>query len=294
MPVYNGEKYIAQTLDSFLRQTYTDFELIISDNASTDSTEAICRDYAARDPRIRYERLEKNIGLYPNFDRAFAFARGEYFKWAAHDDLCAETFLEECVAALDADPCIVLSYCERQEIDESGRFIAKSNEWERVRRVDSRRVAFRFRDVILQWPDLGEVYGVIRTRLLKLAPVMTPYGGGGEKPILAVLCLRGRFHKIPKYLFFYRCHPAQAGVLGGGGEKWHLKLSGKLNIVPIEIKIFLAYWKALRDAPLPVVDRIACYRGLADCAVGWTAWKRRLKYWLNLGQGSDEQPETRN
>jgi glycosyltransferase involved in cell wall biosynthesis len=285
MPVYNGEKYIAQALDSFLRQTYTDFELIISDNASTDSTEAICRDYAGRDPRIRYERLEKNVGLYPNFDRVFTSARGEYFKWAAHDDVCAETFLEACVAALDADPCIVLSYCEMQPIGESGQFIAKSKVWERVRRVNSRRVAFRFRDVIMQWPDLGEIYGVIRTRLLKLAPVMTPYGGGGEKAILAVLCLRGRFHRIPKSLFFYRCHPAQDGVLGG-----------KLDIVAIQINIniFLAYWKALRDAPLPLVDRIACYRGLVDCAVGWTAWKRRLKYWLNLGQGSDEQPETLN
>ena len=81
LPVYNGEKYLEQALISILSQTYTDFELIISDNASTDRTQAICREYAAKDPRIRYYCNEENLGAAPNHNRVFELASGEYFKW---------------------------------------------------------------------------------------------------------------------------------------------------------------------------------------------------------------------
>lgn len=87
MPVYNGEKFIIEALDSILAQTFTDFELIISDNASTDGTEAICNDYATRDSRIRYFRQNENAGALFNFKFVLNEARGSFFKWAAVDDL---------------------------------------------------------------------------------------------------------------------------------------------------------------------------------------------------------------
>lgn len=86
MPVYNGEKFIREALDSLLAQTFTDFELIISDNASTDATESICRDYAEEDSRIRYIRQQENLGALPNFQFVLNEAFGEYFMWAACDD----------------------------------------------------------------------------------------------------------------------------------------------------------------------------------------------------------------
>ena len=86
MPVYNGEKFIREALDSLLAQTFTDFELIISDNASTDGTEAICREYAARDSRIRCVRQSENRGACANFQFVLDEAKGEYFMWAAADD----------------------------------------------------------------------------------------------------------------------------------------------------------------------------------------------------------------
>ena len=86
LPVYNGDNYLAETLDSILAQTFTDFELIISDNGSTDRTEAICRRYAAQDHRVRYVRNPSNLGAARNYKRAFELARGEYFKWNGHDD----------------------------------------------------------------------------------------------------------------------------------------------------------------------------------------------------------------
>ncbi|WNC86000.1 glycosyltransferase family 2 protein [Thermosynechococcus sp. QKsg1] len=85
MPVYNGAKFIREALDSLLAQTFTDFELIISDNASTDETEAICREYAAKDKRIRYVRQAQNLGAAANFKYVLDEARGEYFMWAAAD-----------------------------------------------------------------------------------------------------------------------------------------------------------------------------------------------------------------
>src|SRR5271169_3585983 len=101
VPVYNGEKYLPQCLDSLLGQTYHDMEILICDNASMDRTEQICRDYSARDSRIRYVRNPINIGLGGNFRRVLELARGEFFKAAAADDWCGPEFIAQCVAALD-------------------------------------------------------------------------------------------------------------------------------------------------------------------------------------------------
>ncbi|MBS0016773.1 MAG: glycosyltransferase family 2 protein, partial [Arthrospira sp. SH-MAG29] len=120
LPVYNGENFIQETLDCLLSQTFDDFELIICDNASTDRTEEICRDYAARDKRIRYYRHPENLGAAKNYNRTFELSTAEYFKWAAHDDLYAPEFLERCVEALDTHPSTVLCYPQEYWIDEQG------------------------------------------------------------------------------------------------------------------------------------------------------------------------------
>ena len=93
MPVYNGEKYIREALDSLLAQTFTDFELIISDNASTDNTEKICREYMSIDNRISYLRQVKNVGAVANFDFVLAQAKSSCFMWAAHDDVWDKEYL---------------------------------------------------------------------------------------------------------------------------------------------------------------------------------------------------------
>jgi len=120
VPVYNGESYLACALDSMLGQTYGDFELIISDNASTDRTPEICRQYAARDPRVRYLREEQNRGLAWNFNRVVEVSRGDYFKWAAYDDVCAPSFLARTVEVLDNDPHVILATSVAALIDAQG------------------------------------------------------------------------------------------------------------------------------------------------------------------------------
>jgi len=103
MPVYNGEPFIQEALDSLLAQTFADFELIISDNASTDGTEAICREYAARDKRIRCVRQPENLGAAANFQFVLDEAVGEYFMWAAADDVWLPKFIETCMKLLKTD-----------------------------------------------------------------------------------------------------------------------------------------------------------------------------------------------
>jgi glycosyltransferase involved in cell wall biosynthesis len=101
LPVYNGERYLAQALDALLAQTYQDFELIISDNASTDRTADICQEFVARDARVKYVRQRVNIGAGPNHNAVLTLARGRFFKWAAHDDVYAPTLLERCIEVLE-------------------------------------------------------------------------------------------------------------------------------------------------------------------------------------------------
>ena len=110
LPVYNGENFLAESIESLLGQSYEDFELIISDNASTDDTEDICRTYAEKDPRIRYIRQRHNIGSAPNHNFVIEQAGGDLFKHASHDDLYARDLLKLCVAALDEHPQVVLAH----------------------------------------------------------------------------------------------------------------------------------------------------------------------------------------
>src|SRR5246127_3969247 len=121
--VYNGERYIEETLDSILNQTFTDFELIISDNASTDRTGEIAEAYAKRDDRIRYHRSEKNMGAGWNARRVYELATGKYFKQAAVDDMLEPDFLRQCIEALESDPTYVLAHSKTKVVDENGHFV---------------------------------------------------------------------------------------------------------------------------------------------------------------------------
>src|SRR5262249_33791547 len=120
LPVYNGEKFLAQALDSLLAQSFRDFEIVISDNASNDRTPEICRSYALRDPRVRYVRNQRNLGAVANFNRVFELSTAPLFKWAAHDDVHREAYLESCIRLLDGNPDVVLAHCATEFIDENG------------------------------------------------------------------------------------------------------------------------------------------------------------------------------
>lgn len=117
MPVYNGATFIREALDSLLAQSFSDFELIISDNASTDGTEIICREYAEKDERIRYVRQAENLGPTANFKFVLDEAVGEYFMWAAHDDRRGKDFLYYTTKILDDDLNVGLVFSDFNTIN---------------------------------------------------------------------------------------------------------------------------------------------------------------------------------
>jgi glycosyltransferase involved in cell wall biosynthesis len=205
LPVYNGEKFLKEALDSLLNQTFEDFELIISDNASTDKTEEICRTYAAEDKRIRYYRNQKNIGCAGNFNRVFQLSSGEYFKWAAHDDLHAPDFLNKCIEILDQDLSIILCHSQVNLVDEGGKFLQN---YDIKLKTDSPKVHERFHELLAKHLCY-QCYGVIRADVLKKMPPMGSYGMA-DIIFLLRLGILGRFYEIPEYLFFARCHPQQS------------------------------------------------------------------------------------
>ena len=217
LPVYNGERFVGQAVESVLAQTFAEFELIISDNGSRDATEEICRSYAAQDPRIRYVRSKTNRGAAWNFDRVFELAAGEYFKWVAADDVCGPEFLARCVEALDSNPRAVLAYGRAKAIDLRGQiFLEEEPDW----RMDWRSAPVdRFRQLIDRSPwQVLFVFALTRSAALRSTGLIRGYSGS-DCNLVAELILQGEFHEVPADLHFFRIHRGSSTWPGGGIAK---------------------------------------------------------------------------
>jgi glycosyltransferase involved in cell wall biosynthesis len=203
LPVYNGERYLKEAIDSLLTQTMDDFELVISDNASTDKTEDICRDYAKRDARLQYHRNSENVGGAANFRRVFELTRAPVFKWAAHDDVCAPTLLEKCLEVLDARPAVVVCYPRGAFIDENGALISSGYDGCSLR---SSRPSLRVQQYLTKSDMRGRpMFGLIRRKVLEKTSLIAPYISS-DQILLLQLALLGEFCEFPEPLFFCREH----------------------------------------------------------------------------------------
>lgn len=218
-PVYNGEKFIKEAIDSILNQTFKNFELIISDNASTDNTELICRDYAAQDPRIRYYRNEKNLGAAKNYNRVFELSESEFFKWANHDDIHDIQFLEKCLKALEKNSSAILAFPKSILIDEKGQHIEKlfydldinyTSSYKRIKRYYecswTKKIAGSKQKRTGVWMP---IYGLIRAEALRKTNLIGNYISS-DTILLEELALLGNFCLVPEYLFFKREHPQRS------------------------------------------------------------------------------------
>jgi glycosyltransferase involved in cell wall biosynthesis len=207
LPVYNGEAFVAAAIESILAQTLADFVLVITDNASTDGTQDLCRAFAARDARIRYVRNDRNIGASANYNRGYELTSGEYFKWCAHDDCISPNFLEQCVRALDGDPEAVIAYGMPQSIDQYGRV----SPWEGFKAPDMDGLAAnaRFRLVSTAQGFDTAVFGLFRRSALAKTNLHRDYYGS-DIALLAEMALLGRFLPVPDAVFFNRDHPGRS------------------------------------------------------------------------------------
>jgi glycosyltransferase involved in cell wall biosynthesis len=202
MPVYNGERFVRQALDSLVAQSFTDLEIVISDNASIDGTAAICAEYARRDARIRYVRNARNIGLAKNFQRVVALSTGHYFKLANADDLCSPDLVAQCVDVLDRHPDVVLCYGKTTLIDAEGRTLRP---YEDRLGLHSTSVTERFRQVLDRVGLVNVLQGVIRIEALRRTALIESYLGA-DMVLVVELALHGQFHELPERLFRRRIH----------------------------------------------------------------------------------------
>lgn len=258
MPIYNGEQFLEAAIESILVQTFTDFELIISDNASTDRTREICRAYALQDQRIRYYRNELNIGVSANFNRVFKLSTGEYFKWAAADDVCASTFLERCIEALDQKPSVVLCYPKTRIINEHGQLLRNSLlKLSTMSPVPHKR----FNSFILANHGCFQLFGVIRRAILETTSLHGKYVGS-DRNLLAELSLIGQFYEVPEHLFFQREHPRTSWNLWPDDRERliYFDPTGKAGRLYLPTwKRGIEYLKSVWRAPLRWSERLLCY-----------------------------------
>jgi glycosyltransferase involved in cell wall biosynthesis len=279
LPVYNGEKYVAESLEALLGQSFTDFELIISDNASTDSTGDICRRYEKQDSRMRYFRQPRNIGLAPNHNFVVEQARSELFKWASNDDLYARDLLERCIDALDKYPDVVLAHSWTAKVDSSG---AVTKAYKYPLNTASPQAPERFRSLLF---DSGgdDDYGVIRTDVLRQTAMKESYHHA-DRTIITELGLYGRFYQVSDWLYFRREHPGQSGGVSMRRRCAVMdpRRADRLRHPAVRLygEYVWAYVSAIRRAPLSVADRRDCYRYLTQ----WLASRVRL------GAAGQEEP----
>jgi glycosyltransferase involved in cell wall biosynthesis len=286
LPVYNGETYLAESLDALLGQTFEDFELIISDNASTDATADICQRYSRQDSRIRYVRQPRNLGLAANHNFVFEESRGEMFKWAAADDLYGRDLLRSCVAALDEHPDVVLAHAWEAAIDDSSRV---TQAFEYPLATDSARPPVRFRSILFGSSGLFESqdprhpgfirvdnsgilracdeYGVIRSDVLRRIAPLDSYHHS-DRIIACELALYGRFHITPEWLYFRREYPDRtyntSPSVRGRCAILDPARANRLRHPTVRLvgEYFWGYVSAIRNAPLSSADRRECYRSL--------------------------------
>ena len=261
LPVYNGERYLRFAVDSILQQDYTDFELIISDNASMDKTPDICRDYAELDSRVRYHRYEVNQGASHNFRRVFELARGKYFKWAAYDDVCLPGFLRVCVETLDQAPRSVSLVVPRAEtIDESGQLkaIGRSPECSNNRYS---RPHMRLAKVLRTVSFAQGQYGLIRSEALQKTRLLDSFVES-DYVLIAELALLGEIWEIPEVLLQLR-HP-ETSICPHLNESAHLswfdpsKKMRKSFLKP-HTRIGLEYIRSIGRMQIRFVERLLCY-----------------------------------
>jgi len=186
-----------------VEQTFEDFELIISDNASTDGTEEICREFADRDKRIRYYRQNQNFGAVRNFNMVFELSTGEYFKWMGYDDWLDPEFLASCVDELDKDPSLVLCYCHEKHYARDGTFVCSLDD---SHDVVSDKACKRFHKMMWSRSSIDPTYAVIRrSALLQTGLISTLLGA--DNILAAELSLLGPFGHIPEHLSFRTAQP---------------------------------------------------------------------------------------
>jgi len=265
MPVYNGEETIRHALDSLLAQTFSNFELIISDNASIDGTAKICREYASRDERIRYVRQDVNIGASENYNAVFRLARGDYFKWASSNDICEPTFIQRCVEVLDALSETVL-VCPRTRL--LGELPAETKEVDDpCLVVDGENPCDRYQHCITRMRLNNVMNGVFRSAVLRRTALFRNYFAS-DVNLIGEVALHGKFNEVPEYLFNRRMDSRSAIVLRKPEEVVTFYVPTRRKPMFFQNwKIVFSRFGAVRRAPVGLLHRFCLIAFCLKCVL---------------------------
>lgn len=280
LPVYNGEAYLAETLESLLAQDFTDFELIIGDNGSTDATRTILRQFAERDPRIILKLSSVNRGAAWNYNRLVEAARGDLFKWAAADDLLAPTCISACINELDRHPDAVLAYAQTVLVDAQGKKIRDHDDGMHLPQVEPWK---RLRDFAMKRWLCNPCFGVARTNVMRTATSLITAHEASDVTYLAQMALAGRVLEVPDRLFFRRVVEESASL--GGHSRQAVaaffdprRSSGAL---PPLVRVFLDinFWILRHGQPLSSRIRTAFAFSFSwtKRRTGVTLWRVRMR-----------------
>lgn len=272
LPVYNAEAFLAETIKSILDQDHVDFELVISDNGSTDGTVSICQGFQELDSRVRYYRSDVNRGAAWNFNRVVELSRGEFYKWQAHDDLCLPSFLSSCLREFERGPAsLVLVYPRPVTIDEHGAplagFVERSIATRDTR--PHRRLSMVLRNITMGSP----FYGLIRFSALRKTRLHGRFIAA-DFVLLAELSMLGELREIPEPLFLRRVHPGistYANRTVGDLLRWFDTSNVRKRVLlPPHIWMGIELQRSISRLSLPWLDKVRCY------ATTLSAWYWRL------------------
>ena len=297
VPVHNGEAYLAEAIESLLAQTFSDFEIVISDNASTDGTPAICEAYQNKDPRIRYFRSDRNMGAAWNHNRVVQLSSAPLLKWAASDDLHDPIFLERCVEVLDRDPGVVLSHTYVRMIDGKGASLQYDGHRgcyvdsaggavpvpDRNHIAEAAEPEVRFRDVLTHAWWCMQCFGVMRREAFLKTSGHGSYWGA-DKVFLAEMALQGRFRQVPEPLFAQRVHEGCSFCKKDIRElEEHMDTAGSGGFY--HLLMFKDYLKLVLTADLNTGQRVHCLSSLGRLTLRPGPWRQLLhRFDLLLGR----------
>jgi hypothetical protein len=226
MTAFNREAYIAEAIESVLVQTYPDFELIVVDDASTDRTVAVAREYAARDPRVRVAVNERNLGQFPNRNHGASLARGRFLKFHDSDDLLYPHCLEVMIRLLEAEPC-------------AGFGITFTWPGGPAPIVSTPQMNYRREFLGYGMFMCGPGSALFRTSVFRgLGGFPTDFGPAGDYVFWLRACAECSVVLCPGDLFWYRSHPGQE-LYSPAGARQYARLGGLT-------------WRALQASTCPL------------------------------------------
>lgn len=264
LPVFNGGQLLSEAIESLLNQTYTNLELILSDNASTDETAAICHSHAAQDPRVRYYRNPVNRGSAWNHSRTVDLATGSLFKWAGADDLYDPSYLERCVAVMQGVPQAVLVYSKTIMLDDDGTIVSDYDDNFHLANVSPQKRLLRVLEQSNKEP-LNPSLGLVRTAAMRRAMPLGSYYAS-DRVLLAQLAVEGEFHEVPERLIFRRVFTHGNYWTAGSDEEvaaW-FDPAAKGRVSLPRIRKALGYCNAIRRSQQSTSVKLHCYNTLTQ------------------------------